>query len=607
MMRILGFLALLGLVYCGQVVATQASCGTSNPNCIVPTAPFGTNNNQAASTAFVQASAPSGLYGNLSGDCTATSLGVITCLKTNGTLFGTLAIQNANAVAITGGAITGLPTPTTPSAAATKQYVDSSVSAGLVPHSAVALATAAALPANTYSNGSSGVGATLTGNADGALTVDGTVVTSAQRILVKNESAAANNGIYTVTTVGSVSAAYVLTRSTDANTPGTGMPTEIGFGTYVLATAGSANLNSGWSVNSTVTTIGTSAINWSQFSAVTNILLPPGGRLVAVSGSSCSGAPPVQIVSVNSVTTLCEVPMPNMIASMPINGVSYPLSVQTLTLPSAVTSGDQYDVFEIVAAGAAVPCVNTGAWTNSTSFAARLAQSSYGYYANANTITSCVNGATTYSNIAAGNATFVGSFYAIGTGATAWQLDVPPSSGGTPIVGGGFNCVCIFNAYNQVLVTAMERDGAPYFTYGPASGAWVYFDGSTNNAIRVVDGLGFTQYKVSASTAISGLSNSEPQAGSIAVCPDCVITSGNPTAIAGVFPQGGAGATNGIDESIVITGGGTWPSRYDTSYAQPSTYGYHSFSAIISGQSANGAGPNWFGNLNYVLTVQFMD
>lgn len=45
----------LGFLLCLSVGALAQGCGPQNPNCIVPTAPFGTNNNQAASTAFVQA------------------------------------------------------------------------------------------------------------------------------------------------------------------------------------------------------------------------------------------------------------------------------------------------------------------------------------------------------------------------------------------------------------------------------------------------------------------------------------------------------------------------------------------------------------------------
>lgn len=56
-MRLL--LAALLLVASCTVAAAQG-CGPTNPNCIVPTAPFGTNNNQAASTAFVQSAVSAG-------------------------------------------------------------------------------------------------------------------------------------------------------------------------------------------------------------------------------------------------------------------------------------------------------------------------------------------------------------------------------------------------------------------------------------------------------------------------------------------------------------------------------------------------------------------
>lgn len=79
----------------------------------------------------------------------------------------------------------------------------------------VARATTANLTA-TYSNGTSGVGATLTNSStQAALQIDGGVVSVSDRILVKNQTNAAHNGIYTVTTVGTVSTNWVLTRATD--------------------------------------------------------------------------------------------------------------------------------------------------------------------------------------------------------------------------------------------------------------------------------------------------------------------------------------------------------------------------------------------------------
>lgn len=110
----------------------------------------------------------------------------------------------------------------------------------------VRLATAAALPANTFALN------VLTATSNGALTVDSVAVVNGNRILVKNEATGANNGIYDVTDAGSAGTPYILTRSTDADTSAevnNGMYTYCGEGTvnatnsFVLATADPITLN----------------------------------------------------------------------------------------------------------------------------------------------------------------------------------------------------------------------------------------------------------------------------------------------------------------------------------------------------------------------------
>jgi hypothetical protein len=170
----------------------------------------------------------------------------------------------ANSIALTTGTITTAPTGNTD--IVNKQYADA-IASGIHFHEAVALATTAALPANTYNNGTSGVGATLTGNANGALSVDSTLTIAAERILVKNEVAGANNGVYVVTQVGSAGTPYILTRATDFDSVGTGVD-QIDEGDFFLVTSGVANLNTAW-VQQTAPpiTIGTTAIVFQQFSA----------------------------------------------------------------------------------------------------------------------------------------------------------------------------------------------------------------------------------------------------------------------------------------------------------------------------------------------------
>lgn len=117
------------------------------------------------------------------------------------------------------------------------------------------------LPANTYANGSSGFGATLTGNANGALPAqDGVTLVTGDRLLVKNEVASENNGIYVVTQVGSVGTPYILTRANDCNTA-----EKIFSGISTKSTAdGIINSRKDWELITTISPIvvGTTAVSW---------------------------------------------------------------------------------------------------------------------------------------------------------------------------------------------------------------------------------------------------------------------------------------------------------------------------------------------------------
>lgn len=176
----------------------------------------------------------------------------------------TMATQNAGAVAITGGSITntsvtGLSTPTNGSDAATKSYVDA-VSAGLSQKNAVRVSSTAALTA-TYANGTAGVGATLTNSgAQLALIIDVVTLALNDRVLVKNQASAFQNGIYTVTNVGSVATNWVLTRSTDFD-----QSTEIAEGSYTIVEEGSSNVGTIWiETGSGPFTIGTTSISFTE-------------------------------------------------------------------------------------------------------------------------------------------------------------------------------------------------------------------------------------------------------------------------------------------------------------------------------------------------------
>lgn len=167
-------------------------------------------------------------------------------------------------VDITSGEITGLPAPVSPSDAATKSYVDT-VAAGLSPRASVEAATVTALPANTYANGTAGVGATLTASAAGVLVVDGYVALLNDRILVQNEASGAHNGIYSITTLGTVSVPYVLTRATDYDSSA-----EIFAGTFTLVISGTSNAGKSFALVTTGTiVVGTTVLVFSQINTGT--------------------------------------------------------------------------------------------------------------------------------------------------------------------------------------------------------------------------------------------------------------------------------------------------------------------------------------------------
>lgn len=239
------------------------------------------------------------LTGYVKGTGTSPMTASATIPNTDITGLGTMSTQNASAVAITGGTIAGATitggtinntvigattaaagtftsvamttgTITTAPSANTdivnKEYADA-IASGINFHQSCRLATTTALAANTYNNGSSGVGATLTANANGALSVDGVAAVVGNRILVKNEATQANNGVYTVTQTGSAGAPYILTRATDFDTAGSGVD-QIDAGDFFLITAGSTLANTSWVQQTPLPiTVGVTAIVFSQFGA----------------------------------------------------------------------------------------------------------------------------------------------------------------------------------------------------------------------------------------------------------------------------------------------------------------------------------------------------
>jgi hypothetical protein len=193
---------------------------------------------------------------------------------------------------------------------ATKQYVDD-IAQGLHIHASCDAATQTTLASIsggtvTYNNGTAGVGATLTTTGT-YTTIDGVTLSNDMRILVKNEATTANNGIYVRTS------ATVLTRATDFNTAA-----EIAGGDFTFVTAGTLYNSTGWVQIDDVTTVGTTSVEWLQFSGAGTYTAGTG---LTLTGNSFSvNVAQTQITSVGTLTGLT------------VSG--------TTSLPSATSIGD---------------------------------------------------------------------------------------------------------------------------------------------------------------------------------------------------------------------------------------------------------------------------
>jgi hypothetical protein len=174
---------------------------------------------------------------------------------------------------------------------ATKAYVDDVVSAGVHFHEPVLYATAAVLPNSpTYNNGTDGVGATLTANANAALVIDGVTLTSPTdngiRVLIKDQASGFQNGVYVVTEAGDGSTPWQLTRSSDADTYEVASSNGLSEGSTFYVEAGDTNAGSTFTCNTQGTiTFGTTAIS---FALVSSALTYTGGTNIDVSGLTIS-------------------------------------------------------------------------------------------------------------------------------------------------------------------------------------------------------------------------------------------------------------------------------------------------------------------------------
>lgn len=180
--------------------------------------------------------------------------------------------------------ITSLADPTTGTDAANKQYVDATA-AGIDWKASVRVATV-------------GANITLAGSAPN--TLDGVTLASGDRILVKDQSTANQNGIYTVTTLGTGSNG-TWSRASDADTSA-----EVTSGIATFVEEGTVNADTGWTLTTNnPITLGTTSLTFTQFTSLGQItagagLTKTGSTIDVIAGSTPGSAGPGGGLKVNA-------------------------------------------------------------------------------------------------------------------------------------------------------------------------------------------------------------------------------------------------------------------------------------------------------------------
>ncbi len=225
---------------------------------------------------------------------------------------------------------------------ATDAFVTTAISnaiAAVNPAVAVLVATTGSNLTGTYVQVGGGVGDTFTVTATGAFTLDGVALnTVGQRVLIKDQSTASQNGVYTVTVAGTTGVSPVFTRALDYDTP-----SDVNNTGSIPVQSGTANATTSWLLTSQVTSIGSSgsSLTYAQFSfSPTNIVTAAAnftsGDLVQAAASnkttSDSGIAVANVVTATSAAAAAKQVCTSGGASKTCAYIDFP---QVVTIPSA--------------------------------------------------------------------------------------------------------------------------------------------------------------------------------------------------------------------------------------------------------------------------------
>ena len=243
-----------------------------------------------------------------------------TVLSASPTFTGTanVAALTSSGNVIVGGTLTLSGAPSSDLQAATKGYVDATAT-GLDVKASCRVATAVT---------------NIVLATGGLLTIDGVVTVAGDRVLVKDQSTASQNGIYVV-------AAGAWSRSTDADTSA-----EVTAGMFTFVSEGTANADTGWVLTTNdVIVLGTTDLGFAQFSGAGQItagdgLTKSGNTLNVVTANAARIVVNADSIDLATVSVLTNLGTPGISHLQSVTVDAYGRVTETLTanVRSATTS-----------------------------------------------------------------------------------------------------------------------------------------------------------------------------------------------------------------------------------------------------------------------------
>jgi len=484
---------------------------------------------------------------------------------------------NATTATLTAGTITTA--PSVGNDLVNKTYVDTIASSGIHFHTPVRVESPTPLTAtyNQPGGAGDGVGATLTNaGAQAALVLDGITLSVSDRVLIYTQTNATQNGVYVVTSVGSGSTNWVLTRSSDTNTYGFVGPTTLSEGSTFFVQQGATGSGETYTCNTQgVIVFGTTNITFVQISSAQIYSAGTGLTLAgttfsitntAVTAGSYGLANSVPTIAVNAqgqITSASNTAI--AISSAAVSGLAASATTDTTnasnitsgTLPTGRLTGSYTGVTE-------VGTLTAGTWT-ATAIGAVYGGTGISSYAvgdllYADTTTSLAK----LADVAVGNALISGG---VASAPSYGKIGLDTHVSGTlPVANGGTGATTSTGSGAVVLATSptlvTPALGTP--TSGNFSTGTFTFPTFNQNTSGTAAGLSATLAVASGGT---GVTTSTGTGSVVLSTSPTLVTPALGTPVSGdfstgtftfpTFNQNTSGTAAGLSATLAISSGGT--------------------------------------------------